>query len=156
MPDTILFLCVEGDPTRWVLTAPIEPERLRRSGEPLELEVKHPLHGTLLLSMRHAGSAALFGLPPGSGWIPSDAEVPSPVRYVASAAGPTNIFPGYQLARTVDLGQFTHDIKAAMHAGTTMEVPLGPSFPDGVLVLNGAELRFVVLALASARPGDPG
>jgi hypothetical protein len=156
MPDTIIFLCVEGDPTRWVLTTAIEPELLRRSSEPLELEVSHPLHGTLLLSMRHAGSAALFTLPPGSGWIPSDAEVPSPVLYVASAAGPTDDLPGYELPRTVDLGQLTRDIKAAMHEGTTMEVPLGPAFTDGVLVLNGAGLRLAVLGLASAQPGAPG
>jgi hypothetical protein len=155
MPD-VLILRVEGDPTWWVLDTVIESERLKRTSEPVAVPVNHPLQGTLLLSAHHAGSVALLKPPLNVGWIPSDVEAPAPVLYVASAVGPTNDFPGYQLPRTADFGTLEHDIKAAMREGTILEVPLGPSLSGNVLLLNGAELRLAVLGRASGQAADPG
>jgi hypothetical protein len=134
---------IDGDPTTWTLQDPIDAGLLTGLGEPLAVQVTHPLRGTLLLSVGAAAGVALLDLP--VNWIPGHIQLPEPALYLPSPAGPTDSDHGYTLPAAADLAKLQSDITAAMTDGTILPVALA----GGVLVLNGATLPFAVLCTAS-------
>jgi hypothetical protein len=141
-------LRLEGDPASWILyDATIEAlaRRLNESGDPVALQVVDPLQGRLVLSPRCAGSVALLAPPGGVGWVPGHIMLPAAHLYVASVTGPTQDFPGYALASSVDLDGLERKIMAAMDEGTVITVEVSDGTESGVLMLNGAALPLVVL-----------
>jgi len=142
------ILRIEGDPVSWILSsAEIEvvAEGLARSSDLVTLQVVAPLQGRLVLSAQSAGSFALLKQPETVGWIPSYFRAPTAFLYIPSATGPTADFPGYALAQSADLDRLERDIVTAMRDGTVITVEISDGTLSGVLVLNGAALRFAVL-----------
>lgn len=166
-------LIIGSDPTPWALDNANYDDvaaQLSQAGTVL-LPVAGPLNGSLVLSVPHAGSLALFPGPPGQGSHPgdnpppaadpADATQPPPpavlslssvTLYLPSVTGATQASPGYALGTHTDLPTLEQDIKAAMDNGTLLSVPLPLSAASmgGVLVLSGAALAFAVLCPATA------
>ena len=136
------ILRIAGDPSTWTLTQPLDPAALDGLGEPLAVQVTHPLAGTLLLSPGAAAGIALTEMP--VDWVPGHIQLPEPVLYLPSPSGPTDATPGYTLPPSTDQAQLTSDITAAMLGGGTLQVPI----IGGVLVLSGPALSFAVLCPA--------
>ena len=107
--------------------------------------------GTLLMSRQFAASVALSSPPEGTGSVPHDIHLPTPVLYLPSSAGPQVTFPGYVLPFGTHLEELASQIETAMTQRQTCTVPILGSLPEGQLVLNGAVLPFVVLC-----PPTPG
>jgi len=142
-------LRVQGDPTSWGLSELdiAEPAWLT-AGDPVALAVVTPLAGTLLLAPGRAGSLALSPVPPGGGWVPC-VKLPSPYLYLPSPAGVLAHAPGYVLAGPdTDLASLQQAILAAMHDSTLLTVTVNDNGNQGVVLLNGAQLAFAVLAQA--------
>ena len=147
---------IEGDPTSWTLTAPIDPGQVTASGGAVVLEVSEPLAGRMLLSPRSAGSVVFLqpAADPRHGVVPNGVRLPEQCLYVSSATGPdphSNPPRYYLLPPSADLAALEAQIAAAMGGGTTLTVDFtGPADP-GVVVLNGAAVSFAVLC-----PATPG
>jgi hypothetical protein len=147
---------IEGDPTSWTLSTPIDPGQVAASSGPVALEVSEPLGGRLLLSPRSVGSVVFLqpAASPRHGVVPNGVRLPGQCLYVASATGPdphNNPPRYYLLPQSADLAEVEAQIIAAMSAGTIFTVDFtGPADP-GVVVLNGGAVSFVVLCPASAR-----
>jgi len=132
------YLVIEGDPTTWLLSKPIDASALT-SQQPFQTEIVAGRSGTLILSGRAAASAVLSGV---GNAIPSGAGLVSPpFLYLPSPAGVKPGTPGHELPPATNLAALQADITAAMTKGTFCTVPSS----NGVLVLNGAALPFVVL-----------
>ena len=148
------ILRIEGDPTSWTLTAAIDAGQVLTSGAPMAVPVSAPLAGRLLLSPRAAGSVVYLQVLDDHGHIPSGDQLPQPCLYVPSVTGPDphGSPPGYYgLPPLVNLAALEAEITAAMSGGTVVTVDLGGPADDGVAVLNGAALSFVVLCPATPR-----
>jgi hypothetical protein len=142
-------LQIEGDPTLWGLHETGTPTpRWVTAGDPVALAVITPLEGTLLLAPRRAASFLLYPLPllPG-GWVPC-IKLQSPYLYLPSTTGVAADSPGYRLAPGANLEQLQRDILAAMSTGDLLPVTVSIGTGHGTVVLNGAQLPFVVLARA--------
>ncbi|MGO9504019.1 MAG: hypothetical protein ACLPUO_21160 [Streptosporangiaceae bacterium] len=146
------FLVIQGDPTQWKLSEPIEASALTASGPPLALAVVEPLAGTLLLSCRAAASVVLSNPGP-HGAIPSGAiPLAMTVMYLPTAAGVSTESAGAAVWYPLDAADLTAleaEITAAMTQGTLASVGFISVGGSGVVVLNGARLPFVVLAPAT-------
>ena len=146
------ILRIEGDPTSWTLTAAMEDAHVLASGTPVAVPVAAPLAGRLLLSPRAVGSVVYLQPPDVHGHIPSGARLPQPCLYVPSATGPDpHSSPPryYWLPPLVNLPALEAQITAAMSGGTTVTVDLPGLADNGLAVLNGAALSFVVLCPAT-------
>jgi hypothetical protein len=142
-PIPASLLRIEGDPTSWGLTS-ARPGSQDWGSEPVALATMGPLVGTLVLSPR-VGSFALLPPPPGDGWVPAVKAV-APFLYIPTPAGLSAESPGYWLAAPDDnLAALQEKIMAAMQHGTALTVQINTPGGGGVIVLNGAELSFVVL-----------
>jgi hypothetical protein len=148
---------IEGDPTCWSLTAPIEAGQVAPAHGPLALDVSEPLAGRLVLSPASVGSVVLLQegeFDPHHGVVPNGVRLPEQCLYVPSPTGPdphSNPPRYYVLPPSADLGDLEAKITAAMGDRTTVTVDFtGPADP-GVIVLNGGALSFVVLC-----PRTPG
>lgn len=142
------FLYVGGDPTEWQLANPEPvPPPWRDSGDPVALAVVRPVFGTLVLAPRRAGNIALLAAMFDHPWIPAGLLLPHIYVPTPTGVGPGQ--PGYSLAAGTDLPELEESIKAAMRDGTTLELTVSGLSGDGVLVLNGAVLPFVVLCPVS-------
>jgi len=146
-------LQVEGDPTLWGLQEADTPAPpWLTAGDPVALAVITPLQGTLLLAPRRAGSFLLYplsppGIPPPGGWVPC-IKLRSPYLYLPSTTGVAADSPGYMLAPGANLEQLLQDILAAMGTGDLLPVSVSIGADRGTVMLNGAQLPFVVLAEA--------
>jgi hypothetical protein len=146
---------IEGDPTSWTLSTPIDPAQVTAPGGPVVLEVSEPLAGRMLLSSRSAGSVVFLqpAADPWHGVVPNGVRLPGQCLYVSSATGPdphSNPPRYYLLPESTDLGAVEAQITAAMRGASFVTVDFtGPADP-GVVVLNGAAVSFVVLC-----PGTP-
>lgn len=148
---------IEGDPTSWTLSTPIDPGQVAGAIGPVPLEVSEPLGGRLLLSPRSVGSVVFFqpAADPRHGVVPNGVRLPEQCLYVASTTGPdphSNPPRYYLLPQSADLTNLEARIAAAMSEKTVLTVDFtGPADP-GVVVLNGGAVSFVVLCPAS--PGS--
>jgi hypothetical protein len=139
------FLRIEGDPTSWGLTEEnVTSAPWLTARKPVALTVVTPLSGVLLLAPRRVGSLLLSPALPRGGWIPVIMQ-PSRSLYLPTA-GQAVPATGYTLSPDVNQQTLQRDILTAMRKGTQLKVGvrIGPSI--GTVVLNGAELPFVVLA----------
>ncbi len=75
---------IEGDPTSWTLTRPVDPRQVAASGDPVVLPVSEPLAGRLLLSPRSAGSVVFFqpAMDSHHGVVPNGVKLPEQCLYV--------------------------------------------------------------------------
>ena len=144
-----LFLQVDGDPTIWKLSEPIDAETVTRSDHPLRIPVVAPLPGTLVVSGRVTASVALLSpldVPGGTGATPNGVEYPKvPFVYLPSTLGLKSP-PGYQLSSDTDLAALENSVADALRQRTFHTV----EFSDSVLLINGAAVPFVALFRASA------
>jgi hypothetical protein len=141
-----LFLQIEGDPTIWKLSEPIDASAVMLPGQPFRATIVAPLPGALVLSCQAAVSVVLYSpldVPGGTGATPNGLKSPTtPFVYLPSVTGlPPASPPGYPLSAGSDLAALEEDITAAMSQRTFYTV----EFSDSTLVLNGATLPFVVL-----------
>ena len=110
---------IEGDPTSWTLSTPIDPGQVAGSIGPVPLEVSEPLGGRLLLSPRSVGSVVFFqpAADPRHGVVPNGVRLPEQCLYVASTTGPdphSNPPRYYLLPQSADLANLEARIAAAM------------------------------------------
>jgi hypothetical protein len=145
LPRSILRMM--GDPTPWSLdelAAEVAPQLL--ADDPVALATVRPLAGTLLLAPRLAGGSVLSPVPGETGWVPC-VKLPSACLYLPSAAGWTASSSGYVLAGSdANLEALQQDLMAAMRAGTRRTVSVSIDGIGSTVVVNGAELPFLVLA----------
>jgi len=150
VPFPLSYLGVQGDPTIWGLeeiAAAVSPKLT--ADAPVALSVVEPVVGTLLLAPRLAASLVLTPvLNPQGGWVPCVA-LAAPYLYLPSPAGVTANSPGYMLVGS-NLQTVQEDITAAMSNGTRLTVNVTLGGTGSTVVINGAELQFVILA--TARP----
>jgi hypothetical protein len=132
------YLQIADDPTTWQLSEPAGASALT-SQQPFQAAVVAGRNGTLILSSRAAPSAVLSGV---GNAIPSGGQPGSPpYLYLPSSAGLKPTTPGYELPEGADLAALQAEITTAMTQQTSCTVQTR----DGVLLLNGATLAFVVL-----------
>lgn len=139
------YLQIEGDPTIWMLSAAIDASALT-SRQPFQAAIVAGLNGTLTLGRNgtlilssRAASAVLSGI---GNAIPSGGHLVSPsFLYLPSATGLKPGTPGYALPPEADPAALQNEITAAMSQSKFCTIPSS----NGVLVLNGATLPFVVL-----------
>lgn len=167
-------LRIEGDPTIWVLSEPVDDSALTVPGQPFQAAIVAPLPGTLVLSGRAAASAVLYSAGPGGvipsggaplpagpgnpepgnpephGVIPSGDTPGMPQLYLPSVTGLSSQPSGCPLPATTNLAALAAQISTAMTQGTFCTVEYGDGAESGVAVLNGAALPFVVLIGAGA------
>ena len=143
MPSLYASLRIAGDPTNWRLSQATGPEELTQpDNAPFRATVIAPRAGTLLLSSRAAASVVLSGV--GGGATPNGGPImPEAFLYLPSATGLTAKAPAfmYPLPDPADLATLEDSISTAMSQGQPCTVPLS----EGVIVLNGATLPFVVI-----------
>lgn len=152
VPKSILR--VEGDPTAWQLDElEIGMAQQLASPDPVALQVVKPLAGILMLAPRHAGSFVLSPLPPAGGWVPC-VKLQAPHLYLPSTTGVAAQSRGYILTSPdTDLDALQQAIMRAMHDGSLLTVHVSISGTASVVVVNGAELPFAVLAEAEPQAG---
>lgn len=153
---TYPYLQIGSDPTAWLLSNPIDASALT-SQQPFQAAIVAALNGTLtlgrsgtlILSGRAAASAVLSGI---GNAIPSGGHLVSPsFLYLPSATGLKPGTPGYALPPETDPATLQNEITAAMSKKKFCTIPSS----NGVLVLNGAALSFVVVFPAiKALPGN--
>jgi hypothetical protein len=132
------YLQIGNDPTTWKLSEPVSASALT-SQQPFQAAIAAGRSGTLILSSRAAASAVLSGV---GNAIPSGGGPVSPAfLYLPSATVVDPEKPGYALPEGTDLAALQAEITAAMTQQTVCTVQSS----DGVLLLNGATLSFVVL-----------
>jgi hypothetical protein len=139
------YLKIQGDPTSWALrTAPPEDPDWH---DPVAVDIVHPAAGTLILSPARVGSFALTPEIWGNGWHPGPPiKLVSPYLYIPTTSGMTAASHGYPLAAQYsDLPALQRSIMAAMTTGSTLPVNIDV-LGSGVVILNGAQLPFAVLA----------
>jgi hypothetical protein len=142
-PVPMSILHIEGDPTAWGL-ADVGPQNPNWGSDPVALAIIGPLTGTLLLAPAHVSGFALVPPPLGDGWIPGIKAV-SPYLYLPDPKGVSSDSPGYWLAPPdTNLDTLQQDIMNAMLDGSSLAVNI-TAVSSGVVVLNGAQLPFVVL-----------
>jgi hypothetical protein len=141
------YFQVEGDPTNWWPTQPVQPSQL--TGQALTIQVTAPLAGALLLSPN--ASVAIFNQ--SSATAPGYLPLANPAIYLPTATGPSAVSAGYALPASVDLGNLASQITTVLHNGTSQTIALANG---GSLVLSGAELSFVVLCPATATAAPSG
>ena len=139
----VSYLQIADDPTKWWLSQPADVSHL--TGPTARFEVKAPLAGLLLLSVKAASSVALVNVPVQPG-TPKVVAMTAPAIYLPTAAGPSAGSAGDELPASVDLGNLANEITTLVGAGHAQPIALS----SGTLVLNGASLSFVVLCPATA------
>jgi hypothetical protein len=135
-------LQIADDPTLWVPAGPVDPSQL--TGATVQVPIKAPIFGTLLISSR-AASIALYD-PGDSGPVPSDGISLVASLYVPTGADAAVNLNTYLLPPGTDLGKLTNEIAALMTEGKRQTITLGSGTARGTIILNGATLPFVVLA----------
>ena len=146
-----LILVAGTDPTPWTLQSAnylAVSAQLGQATGPVLLPVRAPLTGTMVLSVRSAGSI-WFGPPAGgTGTHPTDVRGPAqpPCLYLSTQTGLSRGNPGYPLAPGTDLAALTQEIVTAMTEGTALTVPVATLGGIGFVVLSGASLAYAVLA----------
>ena len=144
-----LYLRIGTDPTDWYLDN-VEYDAVAAElsqADPVVLDVAHPLHGRLVLSVPHAGSVSLVSPFDPHGTHPTDLPAPTPFLYVPTATGPTPAESRYPLATDTDLGALEQSIAAAMRDGTLLAVQVSTG-AHGLVMLGGAALAFAVICPA--------
>jgi hypothetical protein len=141
------ILRIEGDPTSWGLGV-VGPADPGWGDAPVEVAIIAPVAGTLVLSPARVGSFTLVPPPIGDGWMPALTLV-APHLYVPTATGLTAAAPGYALAPPDDEipALITKLIDAMSGPGNRVTVQIS-AVGSGVVVLNGAQLPFAVVAPA--------
>lgn len=138
------YLKIQGDPTSWGLAA--APPQDGWSDTPVAIPVVTPVAGTLLLSPARAGSFALTLGIYANGWVHGGPiEIASPHLYIPTTAGVKAGSQGYPLPAQYDLPALQQSILDAMTTGSILPVVVEAD-GIGVVVLNGAQLPFAVLA----------
>jgi hypothetical protein len=141
------YLKINGDPTVWELADPVQASPLAQPGATFSISVVKPLTGTLLLSRTSPG-VAVFNTNPSGAIVPSGSEFGTPVLYLPSPTGLVGGQPVYPLPPGTNLTKLVGEISAALSAGSELTI----DFTGGVLTLNGATVRFVVVC----PPGETG
>jgi hypothetical protein len=143
------YLQIADDPTKWWLSQPADVSHL--TGPTARFEVKAPLAGMLLLSVKAAPSVALVNVQ-AQAVTPKVVAMKAPAIYLPTAAGASAGSAGYDLPASVNLTNLANEITTLVGAGHTQPVALS----SGTLLLNGASLSFVVLCPAmTATPVVP-
>jgi len=140
------ILQIQDDPTPWGLrdTSP-EDHHWR---DPVALEIIAPVVGTLVLSPARVGSLSLVRPDEHDGWMPAF-KLAFPHLYLPTARNLTAASPGYVLPSGTDLHELQEKVMDAMRgAGRFLTVTIDV-VGGGIVVLNGAQLPFAVLAPAS-------
>jgi hypothetical protein len=141
------YLKIQGDPTSWTLRA--APPQDGWNDGPVAIDITGPVAGTLILSPARAGSFALTPEIWGNGWEHgTPIELASRYLYIPTTSGLTAASPGYPLAAQYDLPALRQSIMDAMTTGSTLPVNVDV-LGGGVVILNGAQLPFAVLAVAA-------
>jgi hypothetical protein len=154
VPASILH--IEGDPTSWGLRT-VPPQDPGWDDHPVAIEIGAPVAGTLILSPARVGHFVLTPTVADDGWMPG-ITLAAGTRYLYLPTGTalTAAPPGYLLAAHYDLTALRQSIMNAMSgAGSTLTVDIAVH-GGGVVVLNGAHLRFAVLAEAASLPRPRG
>jgi hypothetical protein len=134
-----------GDPTEWGVNL---VGTVLTPGAPVALLVSGPVAGKLLLAPTQAGSLPLPVIGPLPGWVPC-VMLPSPYLYLPSPVGVDAESPGYMLAGPyTDVEALQGSIMEAMSNRTELDVSITNDGRTSTLVVNGAEVPFVVLAVA--------
>lgn len=139
---------ISGDFNVWTLNESIGLAQLAKSDNLRTHSVKSPLSGTMLLSAKGAASFTL--LPPGggttspAGWIPGDVAMMTPHLYLPSGSPQAARDDLYPLVG-VDLSSLKAQITKAMANGSETTVHFGGAHDGPGVLLNGAELTFVVI-----------
>jgi hypothetical protein len=144
-PTPASVLKIQGDQTQWGLRTvpPLDPGW---NDGPVAIDIITPVAGTLILSPTRVGSFALTAGIYGNGWQPGGpAVLVAPYLYIPNVAGLTTTSPGYPLAADSNLTDLRQSIMDAMTTGSTVSVNVDV-FGGGVVILNGAQLPFAVLA----------
>jgi len=144
-PTPASVLKIQGDQTQWGLRT-VPPRDPGWNDGPVDIDIITPVMGTLILSPTRIGSFALTAGIYGNGWQPGPpAVLVAPHLYIPAVAGLTTALPGYPLAADYNLTGLRQRIMDAMTTGST--VPVNIDVPGGgVVILNGAQLPFAVLA----------
>jgi hypothetical protein len=138
------FLKIQGDPTSWTLRA--APPQDGWNDGPVAIDIVSPVAGILILSPARAGSFALTPEIWGNGWVHgTPIELVSRYLYIPTTSGLTAASHGYPLAAQYDLPALQQRIMDAMTTGSTLPVNVDV-LGSGVVILNGAQLPFAVLA----------
>ena len=138
------YLKIQGDPTSWGLA--IAPPQGGWLGTPVAIEIITPVVGTLILSPARVGSFALTLAIYANGWEHGDPiQVASSSLYIPTTSGLTPHSHGYPLAPLYDLPTLQQSILDAMTTGSVLPVVIEAA-GLGAVILNGAQLPFVVLA----------
>jgi hypothetical protein len=142
LPASILY--IQADPTSWGLST-VGPQDPGWDG-PVAVDIITPLAGTLILSPAQLGSFALTPAIEANGWHPGPPiALVSPYLYIPTAKGLTAASHGYPLAAQYQLPDLQQSIIDAMTTGSTLAVNIDV-FGGGVIILDGAQLPFAVLA----------
>jgi hypothetical protein len=146
---------INGDFNIWTLTDNINLAELAKADTPLNLGVSGPLTGTMLLSAKGAASVTLLpssdgnpssgGNPLPAGWIPGEVAMLTPHLYLRSATSEVAHHSLYPLPARVDTRELAGRITDAMDQHTRHTVYFGANDRGPGVVLNGAELVFVVI-----------
>lgn len=138
------YLKIQGDPTSWGLAA--APPQDGWSDTPAAIPIITPVAGTLILSPAQTGSFALTLAIYANGWLHGPTlQVASPCLYIPTTSGLTADSHGYPLAAQYDLPTLQQSILDAMTTGSMLPVVVDAD-GIGVVMLNGAQLPFAVLA----------
>jgi hypothetical protein len=138
------YLKIQGDPTSWGLST--APPQDGWSATPVAIPISTPVVGTLILSPARAGSYALTPEIWGNGWVHgTPIELVSRYLYIPTTSGLTAASHGYPLAAQYDLAALQQSIMNAMTTGSILPVNVDV-LGGGVVILNGAQLPFAVLA----------
>ncbi len=138
------ILNIQADPTSWGLRT-VRPQDPRWDG-PVAVDIIAPVAGTLILSPARLGSFALTPVIENNGWHPGPPIViVSPYLYIPTAKGLKTGSAGYPLAAQYHLPDLQRSIIDAMRSASTLAVKIDV-FGGGVVILDGAQLPFAVLA----------
>jgi hypothetical protein len=140
------YFQVAGDPTQWSPVQSLQASQL--TGQPVTIEVAAPLAGALVLSANFAGVAVFTQTPTATALT-----LASPAIYLPTATGPSASSAGYALPASANLTTLASQIAAVMANGTSQTIALANG---GELVLNGANLPFVVLCPATTTATSTG
>jgi hypothetical protein len=142
------YLKIQGDPTHWGLRT-VPPQDPGWNDSPVAIDITTPVAGSLILSPARVGSFALFaatGVVPFNGWAHGGPiELVSLFLYIPTTSGLKAVSSGFPIAAQPDLAALRQSIVHAMTTGTTLKVNIDAS-DGGVVILNGAQLPFAVLA----------
>lgn len=143
------YLKIQGDPTSWGLAAAAPQNGW--SDTPVAIPIITPVAGTLILNPARVGSFALTLAIYANGWIHGDEPVPVPSHnlYIPTTSGLSTHSNGYPLGLQADLPTLQQSILDAMTTGSML--PVGVEADGiGMVILNGAQLPFAVIAEAQS------